>query len=274
MNTGFCCDHFCEASEVKIPVDSIGLNRGYAAFDFLKVVHGKAFFPERHLDRFFRTMDLLRISISQSRDQVLEIITHLAGTGKESCFGLKLFAVPLDSEDPECYPANLYIHPVSLTLHPDSFYSKGSKLITFEYSRFLPNAKSTNYLPSMLWESEVKRRGAIEPLFHFGGYVLETARSNVFMCKEGQLITPTEGVLHGITRSVIIDLARNLDIPLVERDVRLVELFNADEVFVTSTTKGVGPIVNVDGTAINDGRVGPVTTQLVNDYRALLNVGH
>jgi len=270
MNTGYLKDRFCEPGEVLIPVDSIGLNRGYAAFDFLKIVKQQPFYGERHLQRFFNTMKLLRIEIAQSEEEVMRVVQTIANRSKHPYFGLKLFAVPVDNLDPERMRGELCIIPVVLPLLPESAFTKGSKLITFEYARFLPEAKSTHYLPSVYWEPEVQKQGALEPLFCSAGNVLETARSNVFVCKNGEVFTPENQVLKGITRSVIVDLLTTSATPLYLQDVSYQQLLDADEVFITSTTKGAAPIVKVNDKIIGDGTVGPITRRLIEAYQSLI----
>ncbi len=262
---------FCDPDEVVMPVHCIGLNRGYVGFDFLKIVNGRLFYGDRHMKRFFRTLELMRLTIPQTLEEVIEILEEIATCSEDSFFGLKLFAIPLDSEAADPIPATLSIVPVPIPIKSEEFYKRGCKLVSFEYARFLPEAKSSNYLPSIYWDAEVKRQGAIEPLFHWQGSVLETARSNIFITKNGTVLTPLNGVLKGITRSIVVDLCDEFHLPIEEREFSLEELYDADEVFVTSTTKGVAPIVTVDGQLIGNGEVGEVSKRLIRGYQQLLD---
>ena len=270
MKTGFSKNKYCDASKIKVPADSIGLNRGYAAFDFMKVVNRKPFYTDRHLNRFFRTMQVLRIEIPYSRDEIKAIIETLAEKNAGTNYGLKFFAVPLEPTDSESYPADLIITPVELPVYPAEMFEKGSSLLTKEYARFLPEAKSTNYLPTMFWENELKKNNALEILYYFNGQVLETSKSNIFIVKNNQVYTPGKNVLKGITRSIVIDLLNEKQILFLEKDISTDELFTADEVFITSTTKGIAPIIKIDNITIGSGNPGPISKMLIGDYNTLL----
>jgi branched-subunit amino acid aminotransferase/4-amino-4-deoxychorismate lyase len=270
MKTGFCKDTYCDASRIKIPVDSIGLNRGYAAFDFMKVVKSQPFYTERHLDRFFRTMSLLRIEIPFSREEVNSIIQELAQKNTDNYYGLKFFAVPVETAGSEYFPSDLYITPVKIPVHPDEIFTQGISLMTKEYARFLPEAKSTNYMPSILWGNELKKYHAFEILYCFNQQVLETSRSNIFIVSKNHVYTPGTNVLKGITRSIVIDLLHEKQIPFTEKQVSTSELFAADEVFITGTTKEIMPVVKIDGKTIGNGKVGPVSTPLIEAYQKLI----
>ena len=183
---------------------------------------------------------------------------------------LKFFAVPVDSADPDIYQSDLYITPVDLPVYSPDMAKKGSALITKEYARFLPEAKSTNYLPVVFWENEVKKHGAIDALYYFNDRVLETSKSNIFIVRNNQVFTPGANVLKGITRSIVIDILHEKQIPFSEKDVSTDELFTADEVFITSTTKGVAPIVQIDGKIIGNGKVETVSKILMEAYQKLV----
>ncbi len=270
MRTGFCKNDYCDTSQITVPADSIGLNRGYTAFDFMKVINRKPFYAERHLDRFFCTMSLLRIEIPYSLNEIAAIVETLAEKNNDNYFGLKFFAVPVETAGPESYPADLYVVPVELPAYPDEMFTKGSALITKEYARFLPEAKSTNYLPGVFWDNELKKHGAVELLYCFNGQIFEATKSNVFVVSGRRVFTPEKGVLKGVTRSIVTDILNEQQIPFSEKDITTDELFAADEVFITSTTKGIAPIVKIDGKIIGDGNVGAISKMLMEEYRKLV----
>lgn len=270
MKVGFNKNEFCDASLIMVPADSIGLNRGYAAFDFMKVVNRKPFYTERHIDRFFRTMSVLRIEIPYSREELQNIINSLTEKNEDSNYGLKFFAVPIDINDSDTYKCDIYIVPVDLPVYQPDMFTEGSSLITKEYLRFLPEAKSTNYLPTIFWENELKKHNALEILYCFNGQVLETSKSNIFIVRDNHVYTQGNNVLKGITRSIVIDLLGENRIPFSEKEILTDELFAADEVFITSTTKGIAPIINIDGKTINDGVIGTISKKLLKAYSAML----
>ena len=137
-----------------------------------------------------------------------------------------------------------------------SYYEKGIKLMTYLHERPFPLCKSSNYVAAILASRLAKKEGALEPLFVSPqGKVLETARSNIFFVKNGEVITPKEGVLKGITREVVMKLY-----PVTEREVDLYETW--DEVFITSSNKEVMPVVQIDQRVIGKGKVGNITKKI------------
>lgn len=270
MKTGFCKGDFCDASQIAVPVDSIGMNRGYAAFDFMKIVNKKPFYLDRHLNRFARTMSLLRIEIPYSANELTEIIESIVKKNSASNYGLKFFAVPLEISNSDTFLSDLFIVPVDLPVYQPEMFEKGSALITKEYARFLPEAKSTNYLPSILWENELKKYDAIEILYYSNNQVLEASKCNIFIVKNSQVFTPSLHVLKGITRSITIDILREKQIPFSEKEISKDELDEADEVFITSTTKGIAPVVRIDEKTVNNGEVGAISKTLIEDYQKLI----
>lgn len=270
FKTGFSKENYCETSEMEVPVAGVGLNRGYAAFDFMKVIAGVPFYPDRHLARFARTRELLRIIIDFSEFDLHQIINEITLRNGSHTYGLKLFAVPRDEGNGEFFLSDLFIVPVELPVYSSTVFESGAKLICKEYSRFLPEAKSTNYLPSLYWENERKNADALEILYCFNGLVLETSKSNIFMVKNNEVFTPGENVLAGITRSITIDLLNTNRLHFSIKNVGLETLFSADEVFITSTTKGIAPITAIDGKKIANGKVGEISRLLMTRYSDLL----
>ena len=270
MKTGFCKGNYCDASQITIPVDSIGLNRGYVAFDFMKVLNRKPFYTDRHLDRFIRTISLLRTQIPYSRIELKGIIETIVEKNTEANYGLKFFAIPLMSGDSNVLQSDLFIIPVKLPDFSPEIFEAGGSLITKEYARFLPEAKSTNYLPTIFWHDEIEQQKAIEVLYCFNNQVMECSKCNIFIVKGGKVFTPSLNVLKGITRSIAIDILHEKQIFISEEDVSLAELFDADEVFITSTTKKITPIVQIDGKTIGNGKVGTVSKEVMKAYSSLL----
>lgn len=267
---GFYNGMYTRYDDLSTRIDSLGANRGYAAFDFLKVINKVPFFAERHIERFLKTMSLLRIQPSFSPEDILEIISTLIDKNEHPVSFVKLFAIPKEPVTANQMKADLYILPVDMPNVPETVYTDGAKLISKEYMRFLPEAKSTNYLASVYWQHEISRANAIEVLYCYDKLVYECSRSNIFVLKNGRIKTPEEGVLKGITRSITIDLIDQIGFDFIQEKLRVDKLFSADEIFITSTTKGIAPIVNIDGRQIADGKIGKLTKQLVNAYQSLL----
>jgi len=145
--------------------------------------------------------------------------------------------------------------------HHPSEYIDGVSLLLLEYQRYMPAVKSTFYLPSIAMIPELKKRGAVEVLYHHKGFVYETTRANFFMVKNHKLVTPSNGILPGIIRKHVLQVAAGI-LPVEERSIRLEELWDCDEVFITGTSKHVAPVLEVDGKMIGDGKPGKVTLEI------------
>jgi branched-subunit amino acid aminotransferase/4-amino-4-deoxychorismate lyase len=148
---------------------------------------------------------------------------------------------------------------------------EGEKLILLDYQRHLPEVKTTFYLPSIALFQKMKEACAIEVLYHHNGLISETTRANFFLVKDGILITAGSGVLRGITRKYVLQVAGDI-MPVEERDVRLEELWNCDEAFITGTSKHVLPIVGVDGRMIGNGKPGILTHSISDVFERLFNL--
>ncbi|MEI9912277.1 MAG: aminotransferase class IV [Bacteroidota bacterium] len=145
-------------------------------------------------------------------------------------------------------------------------FEKGYSVITYEHQRQLPHIKSINYLVAVWLQPLLKEKGADDVLYHYNNIITEFPRSNVFIVTaDNILVTPARNILYGITRKHVLSLAAGY-LPVEERDITLPELMNATEVFLTSTTKKIIPVLHIDNNTIGNGKPGPVTREL---YRQL-----
>jgi branched-subunit amino acid aminotransferase/4-amino-4-deoxychorismate lyase len=270
---GFKNGEFTSISSITIPVNTIGVNRGYGVFDFFGVINQTPFYLDRHLNRFFNSINTLRLTIEYNIDEVEHIIKTVIQKNDAADYYIKLFALPMKSEGALSLESGLYIIPVNADPINQEVYIQGGSLITKDYQRFLPEVKTTNYLPVVYWYSEIVQKGALDVLYCHHGIVRETSRGNVFMIKNDVVYSPATDILKGITRSVLIDLLNEKGIPVLEIDFTQDELKLADEVFLTSTTKKILPIVRIDDATIADGRVGKQTVELMQIFKKLTNKG-
>ncbi len=152
-------------------------------------------------------------------------------------------------------------------------FTRGYYLITTRLQREVPEAKTSNYTAAVRALKEAARRGADDALFVNGqGHVQEATRSNFFIFRGQTLVTPREEVLIGITRNVVLDLARGR-FPIEERPILLEELALADEAFITSSSKEIVPVVRVDDQVIGNGKPGPHTAELEQRFIEMVNRG-
>lgn len=151
---------------------------------------------------------------------------------------------------------------------PSDVYKRGVKTVSFYGERILPEAKSLNLLPMVLGQRFMRKKKAYEALFvDAKGCVREGTVTNVFAVFGEVLVTPGKGILAGTTRDVLIKLARRLGVKVQVRDIKLKEIYEADEVFVTNAPRGIVPVQSVDGKKIGRSAPGPVTIMLSKAFR-------
>lgn len=252
-----------------LPITAITINRSYAAFEFFTLINEKPFYLERHLDRLFNTLKLLRIEIEYDKNQISLIIHNLLEKNQSNELSYKLFVIPEPDFSYKTFKGELYIFPVKNLSRASTFYKTGAKLLLKKYSRFLPEAKTTNYTPFIYWENEVISQKAIDVLYYDKKIIRETSRSNIFIIKNHVIYTPKKDVLKGITRSICIDLIKINHFEFKEKNICLNEIFTADEVFITSTTREITPITQIENSVINHGVIGNITQQLMLDFKTL-----
>jgi branched-chain amino acid aminotransferase len=178
-----------------------------------------------------------------------------------------------------CKNPSVIIIAGKIQLYPPELYQRGMEIITVPTTRSLhsalnPAIKSLNYLNNILAKIEANNGGCEEAvMLNAQGYVAECTGDNIFIVSEGRLLTPplSAGALHGITRRVVMDLARESGVEVSEPNMTRHELFNADECFLTGSGAEIVPVVKIDGRVIGDGKPGPLTGKLVAQYHALTN---
>ncbi|MFN8256096.1 MAG: aminotransferase class IV [Bacteroidales bacterium] len=268
FTTGFNNGSFTHPDQIITSIDSLAVNRAYAAYEFLRIKNGKPFYFDRHMARFFKTLELMRLTITFGLKEIEIAIAELAEKNNMQNGYLKFFAIPASSNQ-LLNPAAFYIIPFHYPDYSDETYLTGSNLLMKEYARFLPEAKTTNYVASAYWQYEMDQKNAIDVLYFTGNEVFETSRGNLFIAKGNEIYTPDRQILKGITRSIVSDLAKDR-FKISEQAISVRDLFWADEVFITSTTKKIMPIVQINNAEIGKGVPGPVSKALLEKYNELL----
>ena len=254
--------------EISIPVTSLSINRGYGAFEFLEVINRKPFYGDRHAARLLNTMKILKLNTDFDR-KIEEIVEEIVERNGLIDYFIKLFVLPHEPARQGNYHGALYVFPAIMKSYDPSLYSSGAHLVTKEFERFLPKAKSTNYLAGQYWLDEQTDPQLTDVLFHNGQTVQETSRGNVFVVKDGKVTTPAQNILNGVTRGIILEILGSKNIPFAEAEVSLEELFSADEVFLSSTTKHIMPITRIDEHIIGKGTAGEITWKIMLAFQRL-----
>ncbi len=259
--------------EATLPITDLTFRRGYGSFDFLYVIDGVPMFIDDHLARFHASSRLLGLGPIPSQEQLKAHAHDLIDANGGGTFGLQLFLTagdPLDGFTPQDARFIALTVPAA-TPSPDAFES-GYRLITHQHQRDLPEAKTTNYFTAVRLAPKMREMDANDVLYHDGERVLEATRCSFFLVGEdGTYVTAGRDILPGVTRLNTLRALRHAGLPVDERDVALNEVGRASEAFVTSTTKGVMPVLAIDGEAIGDGRPGPRTREahaLLKAHRA------
>jgi branched-chain amino acid aminotransferase len=258
-------NRFIPYQDARLHISDIGLQRGFGIFDYFIEMNGRIPFLEDYLDRFYTSAKLLNLEVPLGREMMKEKIGYLLNQNKFGTSGIKLLLTGGYSEDlyspstPNFMILNL---PV---FHQPGEFGEGIKLILLDYQRHIPEVKTTYYLPSIALFPKLKESGAVEVLYHYNHLISETTRANFFLVRNGVLITPGTGVLKGITRKHVLEVSKRL-MPIEERVVRLEEVWESDEAFITGTSKHVAPVVEVEGKKIGNGNPGNFTRAISEVY--------
>ncbi|KIC95091.1 hypothetical protein OI18_08910 [Flavihumibacter solisilvae] len=258
-----------EAGEAALLVNDLSIQRGYGIFDFFKVVDGEPVFLGEHLDRFYASAAKMRLEPSVTRAQLISDIHTLLAKNNVPESGIRLTLTGGYSEDGYSQSdPNLVITQSALSLNRE--LPAGMSIITHEFQRQLPQVKTIDYLMAIWLQPLIKQSGAADVLYHSGGNITECPRANFFIVtSDGEIATPKENILAGVTRAHVIKLAgRKYNVR--ERDIHLSELEDASEAFITSTTKHVLPVTEINGKKVGDGRAGEITTWLSDAYNQLV----
>jgi len=258
-----------------ISINDVAVLRGYSVFESLRTYDGRPFHLDLHLERLYRSARLIEMEIPWQSEQIAKIVREvierntyrhaairLLVTGGESADGILPIGEPL-----------LLVLITPLNERDMQRFAQGCRLITTKLQRNTPEAKTANYIAAVRALKEAARRGATDALFvNEREHVLEATRSNFFIFREGTLITPRRGILVGITRNAVLELAPSM-FAIEERPILLEELALADEAFITSSSKEITPVVQIDDRILGDGKPGRHTYQLEQLFIEMVEKG-
>jgi len=263
-------DSLILADDARLNITDLAVQRGYGIFDFFKTIDGKPVFLEDHLDRFFRSAVLMRLHVNQSRDEIRSMITQLIDKNDISDSGVKVILTGGFSPDGfNIAEPNLIITQQGFQI-PRTMHEQGVSVISHEYQRQFSNSKTLDYLQAIWLQPVLKEKKADDVLYHSNGLIRECPRANFFIVtKDEKVLTPESYMLKGVSRKQVLEIASTMYLTEA-RDVTLDELRNAKEAFITSTTKNILPVVQVDGRILGDGKPGDVTRALAEKYNAMI----
>ncbi|MDP2871080.1 MAG: branched-chain-amino-acid transaminase [Bacillota bacterium] len=273
---------FVPAEQATVSVFDHGLLYGDGVFEGIRAYNGLVFRLDEHVARLYDSAKAIGLRIPLTQAEMGEIVcdTVRANGLRDAYIRLVVTRGPGDlGLDPlKCPAPSVICIADAIKLFPEELYDRGLRIITAATRRNVPEAlnpriKSLNYLNNILAKIEANQAGVLEALMlTHDGFVAEGTGDNLFFVKDGVVCTPaiSQGILHGITRACIIELARKRGIAVAEMTVARYDLFTADECFLTGTAAEVIPVVEIDSRVVGTGQPGPVTRALIADFRALV----
>ena len=256
----FFQNEIVETSSAFLQLNDLGVLRGYGVFDYFRTYNQKPFLINDYLSRFQNSSSFLKINPGYSNEKLENIIYELLDINKiNEDVGVRLVCTGGPTEDSVTMSKPVfYILIENLQVNRLETQEGGVRLKTLEYQRLFPHIKSTSYINTVFHYPDMKKNNIYDLLFYSNKIITETSRSNFYLVKNGKVITNGENILEGITRKLVLSLTENVEM----RPVFLDELKSADECFVTGSTKGIVPVVQIDDLVIADGKPGKVTMDL------------
>ena len=267
-------DALVEEADAKVSVFDHGLLYGDGVFEGIRVYKHKIFELDAHLDRLFESALAIRLTHPMSKAQLLEAIQQTVEANGIVDGYIRLVVTrgtgTLGLNPLVCKRGMVIIIASTIQLYPEELYEQGMKIISASTMRnhpmaLPPQVKSLNYLNNILAKIEALDHGVMEAImYNHQGNVAEATGDNVFVVKGGVIYTPpvSAGSLAGITRRVVIHLAQEEGLEVVERELTRCDLYASEEFFLTGTAAEVIGIVEIDGRRIGEGQPGPITKLL------------
>jgi len=281
---------FVDEGKAAVSVFDHGLLYGDGVFEGIRSYDGLIFKLREHIDRLFESAHTIMLQIPLSKEELIDVVKQCLRVNKLTDAYIRLVVTRGEGDlglDPrKCLNPTVFVIADKIELYPKKLYEQGLSLITVATQRNVPEAlnpqiKSLNYLNNILAKIEAINAGYEEAIMlSHSGYVTECTGENLFIVKGKRLLTPPPyiGVLRGITRQAVMELARlhhakgagrGAGLDVREELLTRHDLFNADEVFLTGTAAEIVPVVKIDGRVIGRGKPGPVTKQLQQAFRRL-----
>jgi branched-chain amino acid aminotransferase len=275
---------FYDEKNAKISVFDHGLLYGDGIFEGIRAYNGRVFKLKEHIDRLFCSAKSILLEIPMSHAEVMKAVVSCCRRNKLRDGYIRLLVTrgvgTLGLNPNRCKQPSVIVIADKIQLYPREMYERGMAIVTVPTTRNHHNAvnpaiKSLNYLNNILAKIEANIAGVEEAIMlNSDGYVAECTGDNIFILKNGQMFTPplSAGALYGITRGVVMELAREAGLAVTEPNLTRYDIFNADECFLTGTGAELIPVVKVDGRVVGTGKPGLVTKSLVQKYHALTQI--
>ena len=274
---------YYDEKNAKVSVFDHGLLYGDGIFEGIRAYSGRVFKLREHIDRLFYSAKAILLEMPMTHAELMRAVVETCRKNKLREGYIRLVVTrgvgTLGLNPNRCKKPSVIVIAGRIKLYPQEMYDNGMAIVTVATTRNLHNAvnpaiKSLNYLNNILAKIEANNAGCEEAIMlNSEGYVAECTGDNIFLIKGRQLMTPplSAGALYGITRSVVMDLARQAGLEVSEPNLTRYDVYNADECFLTGTAAEVIPVVKVDGRVIGTGKPGALTQQLLQRFHQIAN---
>jgi branched-chain amino acid aminotransferase len=270
---------FVDEEDARISVFDHGVLYGDGVFEGIRAYNGFVFKLKEHLNRLYHGAHTIGLKINETPEEMAQIVAETCRRNNLSDSYIRLVVTrgkgDLGLDPRNCPKSTTFCIASSIRLYSEELYKKGMAVVTVATRRNIaeacnPRVKSLNYLNNIYAKMEANLTGAGEGIMlNNEGYVAEATGDNVFYVRDGVLITPPiyAGLLEGITRNCVMELARKRGIEVKETLFTRMDLYTADECFLTGTAAEIIPVVKYDGRIIGTGEPGEITKALIEDYR-------
>jgi D-alanine transaminase len=258
-----------ERKDAKVDIEDRGYQFGDGVYEVIRVYNGRMFTADEHIKRLFESGEKIGLKLGYSKEVLKEKLEQLTGRNKlDSGIVYLQFSrgtSPRNHAFPNGDVPAAFVAYTREVIRPEDNMQSGIKAILNEDIRWLRcDIKSLNLLGNLLAKQKAAQAGCFEAIQHRGSTVTEGSSSNLFIVNDGKLVThPADHfILNGISRQKVLELSRENDIPFEERAFTIDELLSADEVFLSSTTAEVMPVIEIDGSPVKDGKPGELTQRV------------
>jgi len=270
---------FVDEKHATVSVFDRGFLYGDGVFETMRAYQGRIAWLEQHLDRLFQSAEMIYLHIRHSKQDFTAVLQELIdrNTLDNALIRITLTrgitSPGLDPEPDSHHTTVITTRPY--LPYPAIHYADGVSVVIVTVRRNLidavsPRIKSLNFLNSILAKAEATQKGAVDGIMlNQDNYLTEATTSNLFLVRHGELFTPavTCGILAGITRNVVVELAEANGTSCHQQPLTVEELYSAEECFLTNTSMELMPVTQVDDRMIGNGRPGPVTNQLHDEFQ-------
>lgn len=272
MDTYYINGEYVDEDNAMLSAKDITVLRGYGVFDFMITYNKRPFHLDAHVTRFENSAAEIGLKMNHTHEEICDIIVEtIRRNPHHNESNVRIVYTGGISPDGVTPQGNGILMVMVTPKHelPEWWYTDGAPIALVDIERFIPTSKSTAYLNAVYAQQQARKIGAIEAIYvDRDNRVLEGTTTNIYGIKNNVLITPPDGILPGVTRSVVLKLAEGIvDVEL--RHIDRQELAEMDEIFLSASNKEIVPIIRVDEMIVGDGKPGSVTREIMKRFREI-----